>query len=91
MREQEINKIKGLNEKVALSDYLLEGETKSSELLTDLEYQKIGTLHNIMLLESKLIKLEISPERTDRIKNSVFIILVYVIAKSKSILKIIFF
>ena len=39
--------------------------------MTDLEYEKIETLHNIMVLESKLIKLEISPERIDRIKNSV--------------------
>ena len=73
MREQEINKIEGLNEKVELLDYLLEGETKVSKLLTDLEYEKIETLHNIMVLESKLIKLEISPERVDRIKNYVIV------------------
>ena len=66
MREQEINKIEGLNEKVELLDYLLEGETKVSKLLTDLEYEKIETLHNIMASESKLIKLEISSERIDR-------------------------
>ena len=71
MREQKINKIERLNEKVELLDYLLEGETKVSKLLTDLEYEKIETLHNITVLESKLIKLEISPERIDRIKNSV--------------------
>ena len=35
-----------------------------------LEYEKIEILHNITVLESKLIKLEIS-ERVDRIKNSV--------------------
>ena len=35
-----------------------------------LEYEKIEILHNITVLESKLIKLEIS-ERIDRIKNSV--------------------
>ena len=70
MREQEINKIEGLNEKVELLDYLLEGETKVSKLLTDLEYEKIETLHNITVLESKL-KLEISPEQIDRIKNSI--------------------
>ena len=34
-----------------------------------------------MVLESKLIKLEISPERIDRIKKFGFIILVYVIVK----------
>ena len=70
MREQEINKIEGLNEKVELLDYLLEGETKVSKLLTDLEYEKIETLHNITVLESKLIKLEISTERIDRICQS---------------------
>ena len=36
-----------------------------------LEYEKIETLHNIAVLESKLIKLEILPEPVDRIKNSV--------------------
>ena len=71
MREQEINKIEGWNEKFELLDYLLEGETKISKLLTDLEFEKIETLHYIMVLESKLIKLEISHERIDRIKNSV--------------------
>ena len=69
--KEKINKIKGLKEKVELLDHLLEGETKISKLLTDLEYEKIETLHNITVLESKLIKLEISPERIDRIKNSV--------------------
>ena len=48
MREQKINKIERLNEKVELLDYLLEGETKISKLLTDLEREKIETLHNIM-------------------------------------------
>ena len=33
--------------------------------------KKNDTLHNIVVLESKLINLEISPERFDRIKNSV--------------------
>ena len=58
--------------------------------MTDLEYQKIETLHNITELELKLIKLEISPERIDRIKKLVFIILFYAIAKSESNLKTIF-
>ena len=71
LREQEINKIEGLNEKIELLDHLLERETKVSKSLTELEYEKIETLHNIIVLESKLIKLEISPERIDRIKNSV--------------------
>ena len=66
-----MNKIEGFKEKVELLDHLLEGETKVSKLLTDLEYEKIEILHNITVLESKLIKSEISPERIDRIKNSV--------------------
>ena len=59
------------NNEDELLDHSLDGETKVSKLLTDLEYKKIETLHNIMVLESKLIKLEISPERIDRIKNLV--------------------
>ena len=71
-----MNKIEGLkgeveNKEDKLLDYLLDSETKVSKLLTDLEYEKIETLHNITVLESKLIKLEISPERIDRIKNLV--------------------
>ena len=50
-------------------DDLLKGENKISKLLTDFEYEKHDTLNDIIVLESKLIKLEISPERTDRIKN----------------------
>ena len=69
--KEKINKIEGLKEEDELLDHLLDGETKVSKLLTDLEYEKIETLHNITVLESKLIKLEISPERIDRIKNSV--------------------
>ena len=69
--KEKINKIEGLKEKVELLDRLLEGETKISKSLTDLEHEKIETLHNITVLESKLIKLEISPERIDRIKKSV--------------------
>ena len=49
-------------------DYLLDGETKVSKLLNDLEYEKHEALHNIIILVSELIKLEISPERIDRIK-----------------------
>ena len=57
-----INEIEGLKEEVEnnedeLLDYLLDGETKVSKLLTDLEYEKIEILHNITVLESKLIKL----------------------------------
>ena len=50
-------------------DDLLKGENKISKLLTDFEYEKHDTLNDIIVLESKLIKLEISPERIDRIKN----------------------
>ena len=76
LAKEEINKIEGLKEEVEnkedeLLDYLLDGKTKVSKLLTDLQYEKIETWHNITVLESKLIKLEISPERIDRIKNSV--------------------
>ena len=53
-------------------DDLLEDKNKSCKLLTDFEYEKHGVLNDIAVLESKLIKLEISPGRTDRIKNSVF-------------------
>ena len=65
--KEKINKIEELKEKVEnkedeLMDFLLDGETKVSKLLTDLEYEKIKALHNITVLESKLEKLEISPE-----------------------------
>ena len=39
--------------------------------MTNLKYKKYDTLYNIILLELKLIKLEISPEQADRIKKSV--------------------
>ena len=51
----------------------MDGETKILKLLTDLEYKKNDTLHNIAALESKLIKLEISPARIDRIKNLILL------------------
>ena len=54
-----------------IEDKLLDGETKICKILTDLEYEKNDTVHNILVLKLKLIKLEISPERIDRIKNSV--------------------
>ena len=52
-------------------DYLLDNETKVSKLLNGSKYEKHDTLDNVIVLESKLIKLETSPERIDRIKNSV--------------------
>ena len=41
--------------------------------MTDLEYEKIEALHNITILESKLEKLEIWPERIGRIKDSILL------------------
>ena len=49
------------NNKDESLDGLLEGENKVFKL-NDLEYEKHNALHNIVVLESKLIKLEISPE-----------------------------
>ena len=74
--KERINEIKRLNEEVKnnkdeLLDNLLDNEKKFSELLKDLEYEKHDALHNIVVLEPKLIKLEISSERIDRIKNMV--------------------
>ena len=76
--KERINKIKRLkeeaeNNKDKLLDYLLDDENKFLKSLNDLEYEKHDSLHNIIVLESKLIKLEISPERNDRIKNSVLL------------------
>ena len=51
----------------------MDGETKIFNLLTDLKYEKHNTLHNIVELESKLKKLEMSSEQIDRIKNSVLL------------------
>ena len=42
-----------------------------SKLLTDLEFEKHYILHDIVELELKLIKLEISSAQIDRIKESV--------------------
>ena len=61
------------NNRDELLNDLLDGENKIFKLLTDLEYEKHDALNDIALLESKLIKLEISPERIDRIKNSILL------------------
>ena len=71
-----INEIKRLkeeteNNKDEFLDNLFCKENTFSKLLTDLEYEKHYVLPNIVVLESKLIKLEISPEPTMRTKNSV--------------------
>ena len=54
-------------------DHLLDGKNNFSKLLTDLEYEKHDALNGIAVLESKLIKLEKSAKRIDRIKNSVLL------------------
>ena len=76
--EEKVNKIEGLIEEVEnkedeLLDHFLDGETKVSKLLADLEYEKIEALHIITVLESKLKKLEISPERIGRIKDLILL------------------
>ena len=52
-------------------DDLVEGQNKISKLLTDFGYEKHDTLNDMTVSESKLIKLKISPEKIDRIKNLV--------------------
>ena len=48
-----------------------DGGTKISKLLTDLKYEKHDALHDIAVLRSNLIKLEITPAQIDRIKKSI--------------------
>ena len=48
-----------------------DGETKISKPLTDLKYEKHDALHDITVLKSNLIKLEITPAQIDRIKKSI--------------------
>ena len=76
--KERINEIKTLkeeaeNNKDKLLNHLLERENKFSEWFTDLEYEKYDALNNIAVLESKLRKLEISPDRIDTNKNSVLL------------------
>ena len=57
-----INEIKRLKEEVKNNeDKLLDDETKIIKLSTDLRYEKHSLLDRVAVLESKLIKLEISP------------------------------
>ena len=82
LAKKRINEIERLKEEFKNNeDILLDGETKILKLLTNLEHEKHDALDNIVELESKLIKLEISPEQNDRIKKLGFIILIYVIVK----------
>ena len=39
--------------------------------MTGLEYEKEDILHDVMILESKLIELGIPPKKIDKIKDSV--------------------
>ena len=72
LAKKRINEIERLKEEFKNNeDILLDGEAKILKLLTNLEHEKHDALDNIVELESKLIKLEISPEQNDRIKNSV--------------------
>ena len=57
------------NNKDEILGRLLDGETKISKLLTDLEHEKHNALYDITALGSKLIKLEISPAQIDRIEK----------------------
>ena len=92
--KEKINEIKTLKEEVEnnkdkLSNHLLDSENKFFNLLTDLEYEKHDALNDIAVLESKLIKLKISPARIHRINNSV-LLLSLCHYKSKSSLKKVF-
>ena len=49
---------------------MLDHETKTTKLLTDLLHEKHSVPGHVAVLQSKLIKLEISPTGIDRIKNS---------------------
>ena len=72
--KEKINEIKRLKEEVKIKeDKLLnnDSEYKNFKLLTDLEYKKEETLHNIAVLESKLIKLGITLIQIVEIKESV--------------------
>ena len=91
---KKINKIEELKEEVKnngdeLLDHLLDGETKVSRLLNDLKYEKHDALHKIIVIESKLIKLEISLNELIELKIRFYnLILCY--CKSKSNLKTMF-
>ena len=67
--KEKINEIERLNEEVKNKDD--DAETKFSKLLIDLEYDKHDILHDITILESKLIKLGTIPIQIDKIKESV--------------------
>ena len=62
LAKERINEMKRLKEEVKNNeDKLLDDETKIIKLSTDLRYKKHSLLDRVAVLESKLIKLEISP------------------------------
>ena len=71
--EDEINEIESLKEGVKCSNYD-DHETKISELLTDLEYEKEDLLLNIFLNEIKLEKLRIFETTIKAIKKFIYCI-----------------
>ena len=76
--KEKINYIERLKEEAEndmdeLLDHLLDDEDKISKLWTDLKYEKHDALNNIVVLESKLKKLEILPARIDKIKNPILL------------------
>ena len=48
-----------------------DSESKISKLLTNLKFEKHDALHDITVLQSKLIKLRITPIQIYKIKESV--------------------
>ena len=76
--KEKINYIERLKEEAEndmdeLLDHLLDDEDKISKLWTDLKYEKHDALNNIVVLESKLKKLEILSARIGKIKNPILL------------------
>ena len=74
--KEKINEIGRLKEEVEnnkdkLLDHSLDGESKMAKLTTNLKCEEHDLLHDIAVLESKLIKLEITPTQIDKIKKSI--------------------
>ena len=65
--KKRINEIERLKEEVKSNEDKLFDGKKISKLLTDLKYEKHCSLNDIAVLESKLTKLEMSPEWINRI------------------------
>ena len=55
------------------NDHLLNGKTKISKLMTDLEYEMHNAWDDIIILESKLIELEVLPAQIDEVKDSILL------------------